>query len=146
MEPFTVRERIIEVVNKLFIYTDNRDWDLLQTEVFAPEVHLDMSSMTGAEPEDLSSGEICERWAQGFTEVDEVNHLAGNYLVTLLSLDNAAVHCYSTATHFKENASNGPTREFVGSYDLRLRHTDLGWRIYNFVYHFKYGVGNMTLD
>jgi hypothetical protein len=44
MEPFTVRERIIEVVNKLFIYIDNRDWDLLQTEVLSPEVVCNMKN------------------------------------------------------------------------------------------------------
>ena len=42
---FTPREQIIEVVNRLFYYTDYREWDNLVNEVFSPQVELDMVSL-----------------------------------------------------------------------------------------------------
>jgi anaerobic ribonucleoside-triphosphate reductase len=43
----TTREIIIETINKLFIYTDDQEWELLQSEVFTKDVFLDMTSMEG---------------------------------------------------------------------------------------------------
>ena len=50
MEKYSVRDEVIEVVNKLFVYTDNRHWEGLQYEVFADLVMFDMSSMGGCIP------------------------------------------------------------------------------------------------
>ena len=145
MEPFTVRERIIETVNKLFLYTDNKDWDMLRKDVFSSEVDLDMSSIDGPD-KTMTSGEICKMWAEGFSGIDQINHLAGNYLVTLLAPDHAVVFCYATATHFTEAAKNGKTREFTGSYDIRLHQGEDGWRINHLAYKLKYSLGNINLD
>ena len=144
-ENMTTREQIIETVNKLFIYTDYREWEKLQNEVFTENVHLDMSSL-GAEPMDTTAREICEMWNTGFKDIDAVNHLGGNYLVELIADDKAKVFAYATATHFKQSATKGQTREFVGSYDLELELTDSGWRIYSFTYNLKYMSGNATLE
>ena len=47
MSTHSIREEIIETVNKLFVYTDNREWKKLQGEVFTNEVDFDMSSIGG---------------------------------------------------------------------------------------------------
>ncbi len=47
MEVKTKREEIIELVNKLFIYTDSRSWSKLMKEVFKEKVYFDMESMGG---------------------------------------------------------------------------------------------------
>ena len=138
------REEIIEQINKLFIYTDDRNWELLKSEVFAEIVFLDMTSL-GGEAKEMTSVEICEMWEEGFKEIDSVNHLAGNHLVKKKSDNEAVAFCYSTATHFKDSAQNGKTREFVGKYDFKLRKTNKGWRIFHFVYTLKYTNGNMDL-
>ncbi len=140
----TNREKITEVVNKLFIYTDFREWDKLKNEVFDDDVHLDMTSM-GGQQMDTTPGAICAMWEEGFKDLDAVNHLSGNYLVTLIDEKNAEVFAYATATHYKESATRGNTREFVGSYELKLRQNDKGWRIYSFVYNLKYATGNLNL-
>lgn len=145
MESFTTREQIIEVVNRLFVYTDNREWDLLQKEVFAGKVSLDMSSLGGSKSL-LASSAICEMWAEGFKDIDSVNHLGGNYLVELQSKDAATVMAYATATHYKEDATKGKTREFVGTYNLDLIKGENGWRINAFTYNLKYLNGNVTLE
>ena len=141
----TIRETLVELVNKLFIHTDNQNWEGLKNEVFEEKVFLDMSSMGGT-AEELSAEEICSSWQTGFKGLDAVNHLAGNYLVDPISDYEAKVFAYATATHYKASATKGKTREFVGTYDLKIRKQLEGWRIYSFVYHLKYATGNMTLE
>ncbi len=51
---FSLREQFIEIVNKLFIYTDNRQWDKIIEEVFTDSVLFDMSSAGGAEAASLA--------------------------------------------------------------------------------------------
>lgn len=143
MNDFTIREQIIEVVNQLFIYTDNREWDKLMQKVLDENVLFDMSSL-GNEKKQLSAKSICELWEKGFDGIDSVNHLAGNMLVTVKGSE-ADVFAYATATHFKNAATQGKTREFVGTYNLHLIAVGEGWRIDQFKYNLKYMNGNLEL-
>ena len=144
MTEFSQREQIVEIVNKLFIYTDNRQWSSLQSEVFTQQVLLDMSSLGGPN-EEISSKDICDMWQEGFKDLDAINHLGGNYLVDIPTDSTAKVFAYATATHYKQSAKNGTTREFVGTYDLGFTKTDVGWRISSFTYQLKYMQGNIDL-
>jgi hypothetical protein len=144
MEPFTTRELIAETVSKLFIYTDTQQWEKLQTEVFTPELFFDMSSITGEAGTSITAKEVCNNWQQGFKELDSVNHLSGNYLITVEGTQ-ADVFCYATATHYKKAATQGTTREMVGTYNLHLLKTEAGWRVNRFIYHLKYIAGNTEL-
>lgn len=144
MIQYSVRDEIIEVVNKLFVYTDNQEWKKLLDEVFTDQIDFDMSSLGGEKAEKTASS-VCELWANGFKGIDSVNHLAGNYIVTIK--DNAAtVFAYATATHFKAAATNGKTREFVGTYNIGLSNQGNGWRINKFRYNLKYATGNTDLS
>lgn len=143
MNEFSVREQIIEVVNKLFIYTDYQQWQNLENEVFSNMVQLDMTSMGGTDSE-ISAKAICEMWDAAFKELDAVNHLGGNYLVTING-NTADVFAYATATHYKKSAKKGTTREFTGSYGLHLKKTVNGWRIDRMKYNLKYASGNLDL-
>ena len=138
-----MKEDIIEIVNKLFVYTDNKEWDKLQNEVFTDVVDFDMSSL-GGDVAKKTSKQICEEWNKGFEGLDAVNHLAGNYLVNIHN-NSADVFAYATATHYKNSAVNGKTREFVGSYDLHLLKTGDAWKIDRFKYNLKYAAGNLDL-
>jgi len=144
MLTFSVRDEIVEVVNKLFIYTDMQKWEKLQNDVFTKEVFFDMSSL-GGERSEKTSKEICGIWKDGFVGIDAVNHLAGNYLVEIHDT-TATVFAYATATHYKESATNGKTREFVGTYHLNLMKQGVGWRIYQFKYNLKFMIGNSDLS
>jgi|SRR6187200_2196989 len=144
MVTHSIREEIVETVNKLFVYTDSQEWEKLQNEVFTHEVDFDMSSI-GGEKKEMTSKAICELWKNGFKDIDCVNHLAGNYIVTIQDT-TATVFAYATATHYKESASKGKTREFVGTYDIGLLKPGIGWRIYKFKYDLKYSTGNIDLS
>jgi len=141
MNHFSVREQIIDIVTKLFIYTDSQEWDKLSDEVFTEEIEFDMTSL-GGEAKKLAAKEVCEIWQKGFEGLDAVNHLAGNHLVTITE-QTADVFAYATATHYKSSATQGKTREFVGSYNLHLTYTEQGWRIDVFKYNLKYMSGNI---
>jgi len=143
METHSIREEIIEIVNKLFVYTDDQKWENLQNEVFTTNIEFDMSSV-GGENKMMTSTEICNQWKAGFKGIDSINHLAGNFIV---NIDNseASVFAYATATHYKNNTTNGKTREFVGTYDIGLLKKENGWRIHKFRYNLKYATGNIEL-
>lgn len=135
---------IIEVVSKLFNYTDSRDWDKLQSEVFTTgPLHFDMSSL-GGETKETTGADVFATWEKGFQGIDAVNHLGGNHVVTLNAENEAAtVFCYATATHYKKDLTQGYTREFVGTYNIGLQLQKKGWRITSFQYNLKYATGNL---
>lgn len=143
MSTLTIREQIVEIVHKLFIYTDSRNWNNLQQEVFTESVFFDMSSL-GSEAKVTTAKSICETWESGFAGLDAVNHLAGNLLVSVKDPE-AEVFAYATATHYKSSATMGKTREFVGTYELHLTKTDKGWRIDQFKYNLRFMNGNLEL-
>jgi hypothetical protein len=146
MVQMSTRETVIEVVNKLFLYTDNADWLRLQKDVFTENVVFDMSSLGGDPPTKKSAREICDLWASGFEGIDSIHHQTGNYSVSFPEEGQAKVFCYATATHYKKAARNGNVRTFVGSYELVLVLTDIGWKIQGFKYNVKYVDGNLRLD
>lgn len=139
------KTELTELANKLFMYTDSRDWQKLFDEVFTEYVDFDMSSAGGGEPQNIKAGEICRMWKQGFHDIDAVHHQAGHYLITV-NEPAAEIYAYAVATHYKKSAAKGHSRTFVGSYNLQARLTDQGWRIDAFKYNLKFVDGNSTLE
>ena len=144
MVPSSTREEVVEILNRLFYYTDYRQWENLKSEVFADEVYMDMTSMGAEKAETLTSQVICDMWDAGFKELDAIHHQSGNYIINL-HLETATAKAYSIASHYKESATQGKIREFVGSYDFHLIKTPKGWRIDQFTYNLKYVDGNVEL-
>ena len=145
MMAFSEREQVVEVLNRLFHYTDHRKWDGLVHEVFAEEVHMDMTSLGAPEAELMKAQEICDMWRAGFEGLDAIHHQPGGYMIDLNG-DKAEAKCYAIASHYQAEATKGQTREFVGSYDFKLQKNATGWRITFMKYKLKYTRGNMTLE
>ena len=139
------KQAITELVNRLFMYTDSRNWQGLVTEVFTPDVYLDMESNGGPPPGMVTAQAITDGWHQGFQGVDAIHHQAGHYLITVNG-DQADVYGYAVATHYRTAALHGKTRTFVGSYDIKAERTDRGWRLNQLTYNFKYADGNASLQ
>lgn len=144
MEKFTEREQVVEVINRLFYYTDYQCWKNLINEVFAEKVVLDMTSLGAPKVETLTAQQICETWEKGFKGLDAIHHQAGNHIIEIKG-NTADVKAYAIASHYKKNASKGTTREFVGSYDFRLIKSDHEWRIDRFRFNLKFMTGNVEL-
>ena len=139
------QKEITDLVNRLFMYTDDRNWQGLRNEVFSPTVYFDMVSAGAGPARTIPSEEITNIWNQGFQGVDAVHHQAGHYLITVNG-NGADIYAYSVATHFRQAATKGKTRTMVGSYDLKAERTSSGWRLNQFKYNLKYMEGNLTLE
>ncbi len=139
------RQQVVDVVNQLFIQTDNRNW-LMVEKCFAEQVAFDMTSLSGGEPENLTPQEITARWDEGLRDIAALHHQVGNFVVDVHGDDNAHVFCYGTAWHFKPLDSGRNTRIFVGSYEFDLEHGDDNmWRISSFWFDCKFVDGNADL-
>ncbi|MGV3638565.1 MAG: nuclear transport factor 2 family protein [Flavobacteriales bacterium] len=136
--------RIGELINRLFVYTDRRDWSGLLNEVFASDVHFDMSAF-GDPPSRRPASAITEGWKAGFAGLDAVHHQAGNQLITVQG-ERATVHADAIAMHYKASATKGATRTFVGNYSIGVVRGASGWRIDAFTYHLKFMDGNIQLE
>jgi len=137
------KDRILEVVNRLFIGTDNRDWPAVK-ECFADRVLFDMTSMAGGEPAVMTPQQITDGWEQGLHGLAAIHHQAGNFLVTFGD-GGADVFCYAIALHYLPNTAGGSVRRFVGGYDLHLANLDGSWRIDRFRFNLKFIDGNLSL-
>ena len=138
------KDRVVEIVNRLFINTDNRDWPGVKG-LFTPRVLFDMTSLAGGQPATLSPEKIVDGWDKGLKALKAIHHQAGNYLVD--AKDNeATAFCYGVAWHYLPNKTGRNTRTFVGSYDFHLVKRDGEWKIDRFKYNLKFIDGNPDLE
>lgn len=138
------RTRIIDVLTRLFVGTDNRDWEVVK-RCFAPTVLFDMSSLGAGDPQDLSPDDIVAMWDVGLKPLEAIHHQVGNFLVDVDG-SNANAFCYGIACHYLPNKTGNNTRTFVGSYDVSLEKDDAQWRIRTFKFNLKYIDGNKNLE
>ncbi|MEV6428304.1 nuclear transport factor 2 family protein [Nocardia sp. NPDC051463] len=136
------RFAIVDVLTRMFVYTDQKRWDDLLDVVFTPKVDFDGGF--GGPVGIRDAADIVGDWRTGLSDLDAVHHQAGNYLIDLQS-DHAAVHADAIAFHLKNDAVNGKTRTFIGSYTLGAERTASGWRVNRFHYHLKVIEGNADL-
>jgi hypothetical protein len=127
----TDRDAVIDTINRLFIATDNRDWETVRA-LFAPSVLFDMTSLAGGAPAPLTPSEITEGWQTGLAGIDHIHHQSGNFLVDI-SGNEATAFCYGVAYHHRDKS----VRIFVGSYDVHLVRGDR-WRIDRFKFNVKF--------
>ncbi|MEJ2501024.1 MAG: nuclear transport factor 2 family protein [Campylobacterales bacterium] len=144
MEKVLDRTKIIETINRLFIGTDNRDWELVKS-CFAQNVLFDMSSLGGGNPAEMTPDAIVAAWDSGLKPLKAIHHQAGNYLVDIEGTE-AEAFCYAEAHHYLPNKSGRNTRTFVGSYEIGLFKEGDRWRISRFKFNLKYLDGNPDLE
>jgi SnoaL-like domain len=138
------KDRIIDTINRLFIATDERDWAGVR-EVLADRLLMDMTSLGGGTPTQVTSQQVAAGWEQGLQPMEAVHHQVGNYRVTIEG-DQATAFCYGIASHYRKTRSGRNTRVFVGSYDFHLRLLGGRWRIDSFRFTLKYLDGNPDLE
>jgi hypothetical protein len=145
MEQATDKMELTELANKLFMYCDAGQWQLLMDEVFTSTIWFDVESGGAGKPRMMETADVCRMWKEGFTGLDGVHHQAGHYLITVNG-DEADIYGYAVASHYKKDALKGQTRTFTGSYDLKARRDVNGWRLTQFKYNLKYLAGNVTME
>lgn len=142
LQALTDRLEVGDTITKLFVWFDQGRWSDLAGSVLATEVFFD--SGFGGVAETRTAASIVEEWAEVHGALDAVHHQAGNHLVEITG-DTALAHADAIAVHLKNDATQGKTRWFVGSYVLGLRRSARGWRIDRFEYHLKLIDGNADL-
>jgi 3-phenylpropionate/cinnamic acid dioxygenase small subunit len=143
-EQISQQNEIIDIINSLFIYTDQKDWKNVM-KCLADEVLFDMTSIAGGQPAKIPSQQIVKGWEEGLKKIQQVHHQAGNYRVSLTG-DGADVFCYGIAFHYLPNSSNNNTRTFIGSYDFHLQKAGSAWKIDKFKFNLKFIDGNKDLE
>ena len=138
------KENVREVVNRLFVSTDNRDWAAVEA-LFDQKVLFDMTSMVGGDPVTMTPAEIVAAWDNGLKPLKAIHHQAGNYIINV-NQDRADVFCYGIASHYLPNKTNQNTRIFVGSYNFHLTKYGEEWLIDQFKFNLKYVDGNPNLE
>lgn len=144
MDRMNQRDEVVETANKLFIYTDQKNWEGVKA-VFADEVLFDMTSMSGGDPVRLKPQQIVDMWDAGLGKLEAIHHQVGNYLINVRERD-ADLFCYGIALHYLPNPTNKNIRIFVGSYDLHLSKVDGVWKIDGFKFNLKFIEGNKDLE
>jgi hypothetical protein len=138
------RMAVEDAVVQMFVATDERDWPLLE-DCFTSPLTLDMTSMVGGVPTEMSPSQVAQAWAAGFKPLDHVHHQIGN-LRTEVSGDQAFVKCYGVAFHHRGQAVGLKSRIFVGTYELNLQAFPDRWRISQLVFKLKFIDGNLELE
>jgi hypothetical protein len=144
-EALAVRQNVEDLVVKMFIATDERDWPTLESCFTDPFV-LDMTSMVGGAAATMTPRQVAAAWAEGFKSLSHVHHQVGNFR-TAISGSAATVRCYGIALHHRSEISDeAKSRRFVGTYELNLTDTDRGWRISRLKFNLKFIDGNLALE
>jgi hypothetical protein len=138
------RQAITDTITTLFVATDARDWETVRA-CFTPEVHFDMTSLVGGEPQIMTPAAIAAAWEQGLRPIEAVHHQAGNFRVDIRG-SGASAFCYGIACHYRRHPSGRNTRVFVGSYDFGLREDGGRWQINSFRFVAKFVDGNLQLE
>ena len=121
------RTAIVDVTTRMAWLADRRDWDAL-AGVFAEQVQLDYTSLTGGEPATLAAADIVAGWRRGLGGLDATQHLVSNHLVDIEG-DRAVATAQFQATHVLANPHGDPVWTLGGRYRFGLVRGGDGWRI-----------------
>lgn len=144
LDLLAAKDEITDILNQLFVSTDERDWPRVQ-QCFATAVEFDMTSLAGGNPARMSPQEITAAWDEGLRPIEASHHQVGNYQIVLHG-DEANASCYGIALHYRKTQSGRNTRTFVGTYDFHLRRNKDRWRVDLFRFNLKYLDGNLELE
>jgi hypothetical protein len=137
------RLAILELIGRLSLTIDARDWDTLG-QLVTDTVYHDRTSLTGGEPTNLPVAEFVDGWRQTLQGMDAVHHQITNHVISLDG-DEATCAANMQGTHVLANASGGPMWTVGGRHDYQLKRTPDGWRIAGFTFTLQWATGNMNI-
>lgn len=133
---------IRQIVDLLFIYTDQKEWAKARQLFVDGLLDIDMSSLVGGEPVQMTADQLLSGFAVGLHAEKTSHHMVTNYQFTV-NQDQAEVwaHGYSWNRLLKYEEGSD-LWETWGNYRLTLQRTPVGWRLSAFRYFAKYNRGN----
>jgi SnoaL-like domain len=137
------RLAILELIGKLALLLDARDWDALEG-IWADSVHYDRTSLFGGEPETLTPAELVAGYRQALGNLDAVHHLIACHVINLDG-DRATCAANMQGTHVFANTSGDPMWTVGGRHDYQLVRTADGWKIAALKFTVQWATGNMNI-
>jgi hypothetical protein len=137
------RLAILELIGRLALLLDARDWDALEG-LFTNPVYSDRTSLWGGEPQTQSPAEFVGGWRYALANLDAVHHLITGHVISLYG-DQATCTANMQGTHVFANASGGPMWTVGGRHDYQLTRTADGWRIAGLTFTIQWATGNMHI-
>ena len=137
------RLAILELIGRLALTIDGRDWNALG-QLFTETVYHDRTSLTGGEPVTLGVAEFVDGWRQTLQNMDAVHHQITNHVISLDG-DEATCAANMQGIHVLANASGGPMWTVGGRHDYQLKRTPGGWRIAGLTFTIQWATGNMNV-
>jgi hypothetical protein len=137
------RLAILELIGKLALFLDARDWSAFE-QLFTDPVHLDRTSLFRGQPETLRPAELVESYRTTLGNLDALHHLITGHVITLDG-DQATCAANMQGTHVLANTSGGPVWTVGGRHDYQLERTAEGWRIAGWTFTIQWATGNMNI-
>lgn len=129
-------DRIQAMITKLAATADRRDWTGLRT-IFADEVNVDYTSVTGGQPSKVSGDDLVAGWNKGLSGYAQTKHHFGDISVKVDG-DVATASFTGQATHLK---TDGSRWSCGGDYVYTFHRTAAGWRANNAQFNMKWEQG-----
>src|SRR3954467_13782932 len=76
------RLAIVELIGRLALTLDGKDWDALE-RLFTDPVHVDRTSLLGGDPETYSPAELAGGFRQTMGNLDAIHHLITGHVISL---------------------------------------------------------------
>jgi hypothetical protein len=137
------RLAILELIGRLVLVLDARDWDELGN-LFTDTVYSDRTSLLGGDPVTASRADFVAGWRQTMQNLDAVHHMVTSHVITLDG-DRATCAANMLGTHVYTNHSGGPIWTVGGRHDYQLERTANGWQIAGLTFTIQWSTGNMNI-
>jgi hypothetical protein len=136
---------IADRVGALAVHVDARHWDQI-LDLFAPQVHVDYTSLFGGEPQSLAREQLVDGWRRLLPGFTRTTHVIGHPTITVTG-HRAHASASVVAWHFiKDPALNGNDLWLVGGcYDMAFEKDEGRWRIATLTLARAWAEGNPDL-
>ena len=130
------------LTDELFINTDLKDWTAARALCAEGSIEVDMSSLVGGGPVQLTADELIAGFRAGLHAEKVSHHLAANYRITMQG-DRAEVWAHGYAwNRVPAFPAGADLWETWGNYRLSCRRVAGRWRLDGFRYYSKLTRGN----
>jgi hypothetical protein len=133
---------IRRVADELFITTDLKDWAVARSLFADGLIEVDMSSLAGGGPVQLTAGQLIDGFRSGLHAGKVSHHLAANYRI---EIDGDQAELWAHGYAWNRVAAFGSGKdlwETWGNYRLSYRRIGGQWYVSGFRYYSKLTRGN----
>jgi SnoaL-like domain len=120
------RSDIIDVVNRIALLADARDWDAV-ADCFSAEVEVDYTSEFGGDVERITPSNLMRDWAW-LGKLRATQHDISSHIIDIEG-DEAHCRAHVQSTHFADGDRGDGFWTGWGDYDYRLRRETGGWKV-----------------